>query len=67
MQVLDSAAYPFLAQTGRKLALQGNQGVDIFALTHPESGFFLGEDIILRSANTGGGDAYFRVGGNFRV
>lgn len=66
VQVRDSAAQPFLAQSG-KLYLQGNQGVDIFALSHPESGFFASGDMILRSANTVGGDAYFRVGGDFKI
>jgi hypothetical protein len=58
-------ANPFIAQAGGTLQVQGNQGVDIFALSHPASGFFSGGDMVLRSANTVGGDAYFRVGGNF--
>lgn len=67
VRVRDSTANPFIAQVGGKLYLQGNQGVDIFALNHPESGFFSGGDMVLRSASTVVGDAYFRIGGNFRV
>ncbi len=47
--------------------VQGNQGVDIFALNHPDSGFFSGGDMVLRSANTIGGDAHYTSGGNFRI
>jgi filamentous hemagglutinin family protein len=65
--VRDSLANPFIAKSGGRLELEGNQGVDIFALNHPESGFFSRGDMVLRSTNTVGGDAYFRVGGNFRV
>lgn len=65
--VRDSLANPFIAQSGGRLELQGNQGVDIFALNHPESGFFSGGDMVLRSANTVGGDAHYFSSGNFRI
>src|ERR687885_615594 len=67
VRVRDSLANPFIAQAGGNLYLQGNQGVDIFALNNSASGFFSGGDMVLRSTNTVGGDAQFRVGGNFRV
>lgn len=63
----DSAANPFIAQAGGRLYLQGNSGVDIFALNHPASGLFSGGDMVLRSANAVGGDARFTAGGSFRV
>jgi hypothetical protein len=67
VRVIDSVANPFVAQAGGKLTLQGNQGADIFALNNSGSGFFSGKDMLLRSANTVGGDALFIAGGNFRV
>lgn len=47
--------------------MQGNQGVDIFTLNHPESGFFSGGDMVLRSADTVGDDAHYWTGGSFRI
>jgi filamentous hemagglutinin family protein len=67
VRVRDSVGHPFIAQSGGQLALQGNQRVDIVALNHPTSGFFSGANMVLRSANTVWGDAYFRANGNFRV
>ncbi|NEP59285.1 MAG: filamentous hemagglutinin N-terminal domain-containing protein [Symploca sp. SIO2G7] len=67
IKVRDSVANPFIAQAGNELLVQGNQGVDIFALNHPNSGFFSGRDMIFRSANTIGGDAHYTSGGNFRI
>ncbi|HEY9603339.1 MAG TPA: filamentous hemagglutinin N-terminal domain-containing protein, partial [Allocoleopsis sp.] len=65
--VRDSPTNPFIAQSGGRLELQGNQGVDIFALNHPESGFFSGGDMVLRSASTVSGDAHYFSSGNFRI
>lgn len=67
VRVRDSAATPFIASAGGKLIVQGNRGVDIFALNHPNSGFYSGTDMVLRSANTVGGDAHYSAGGNFRI
>ena len=67
VQVRDSVTAPFIAHAGGQLYLQGDQGVDIFALNNPASGFFSGGDLVLRSANTVGGDAHFSAGGSFRV
>ncbi|MHC5779604.1 two-partner secretion domain-containing protein [Nostoc sp.] len=60
-------AIPFIASAGRNLLVQGNLGVDIFALSHPESGLFSGGDMVLRSTNTVEGDAHYWSGGNFRI
>ncbi len=37
------------------------------ALNHPESGFFSGGDMLLRSANPIKGDAHYTSGGDFRI
>ncbi|MBF2019987.1 MAG: filamentous hemagglutinin N-terminal domain-containing protein [Hydrococcus sp. C42_A2020_068] len=67
VQIRDSALNPFVAAAKGDLIVQGNQKVDIFALNHPASGLFSGRDLVLRSANTVGGDAHFWSGGNFRI
>ncbi|MDJ0631731.1 MAG: filamentous hemagglutinin N-terminal domain-containing protein [Xenococcaceae cyanobacterium MO_188.B29] len=67
VQVRDSVANPFVAYSGGNLTVQGNQGIDIFALNHPSSGLVSGGDMVLRSANTVGGDAHYWTGGNFRI
>jgi filamentous hemagglutinin family protein len=67
VRVRDNQTNPFIAAAGGKLTLQGNQSVDLFALNHPASGFFSGKDMVLRSANTVGGDARYTTGGNFRI
>ncbi|HEY9610777.1 filamentous hemagglutinin N-terminal domain-containing protein [Allocoleopsis sp.] len=67
VQVRDSAINPFVASAVGKLMVQGNLGVDIFALNHLNSGFYSGGDMVLRSANTVGGDAHYWAEGNFRI
>lgn len=67
VQILDSTTKPFIAKAGRNLLVQGNQGVDISALNHPNSGFLAGKNLILRSANTVRGDAHYTAVGNFRI
>jgi filamentous hemagglutinin family protein len=67
IKIRDRVANPFMASAGGKLVLQGNQNVDIFALNNPNSGFFSGGDMLLRSATTIGGDAHYWAGGNFRI
>ncbi len=67
IKVRDSAVNPFIASAGGQLLVQGNQKIDIFALNHPNSGFYSSGDMVLRSANTVGGDAHYWSGGNFRI
>lgn len=67
LQIRDSGAQPFVAAAGRHLLAQGNQTVDIFALNHPDSGFFAGGDLRLRSLNPVGGDAHYSAGGSVRI
>ncbi|HBY80374.1 MAG TPA: hemagglutination activity domain protein, partial [Cyanobacteria bacterium UBA11148] len=57
VQIRDSLARPFIAAAGGELLVEGKQRVDIFALNHPQSGLFSQGDMVLRSANTIGGDA----------
>jgi filamentous hemagglutinin family protein len=65
--VRDTATNPFIASAGATLVVQGNQGVDIFALNHPDSGLFSSGNMVLRSANTVGSDAHYWSGGSFRI
>jgi filamentous hemagglutinin family protein len=76
VRVQDTATNPFIASAGGQLLVQGDagggsrsdhRGVEIFALNHPESGFFSGGDMVLRSANTIEGDAHYTALGNFRI
>ncbi len=67
VKVRDSLTNPFIAAAKGELLVQGNQSVDIFALKHPDSGFFSGGDMVLRSANQVGGDAKYWSGGSFRI
>jgi filamentous hemagglutinin family protein len=67
VRVRDSVVSPFIASANGNLLVQGNQGVDIFALNHPNSGLFSGGNMVLRSANTVGGDARYWSGGSFRI
>ncbi|NES22042.1 MAG: filamentous hemagglutinin N-terminal domain-containing protein, partial [Symploca sp. SIO3E6] len=67
VRMRDSVTNPVRVQAGEELIVQGNQGVDIFALNHPQSGLLSGGDMVLRSANTVGGDAHYTTGGNFRI
>ncbi|WP_432809136.1 CHAT domain-containing protein [Pantanalinema sp. GBBB05] len=67
LRIRDQATHPLHIQAGRNLIVQGNQGIDIFALNHPSSALSAGGDLILRSTNSVGGDAHYSAGGNFRV
>ncbi len=67
VRVRDSVTNPVIAQAGKNLLFQGNQQVDIFALNHPNSGLFSGQDMVLRSLNSVWGDAHYTTGGSFRI
>ena len=66
VRVRDTQANPFIAQAGGNLIIQGQQGIDIFALNHPQSGLLANGDIVLRSGRVGG-DAHYTASGSFRV
>ncbi|NEQ48386.1 MAG: filamentous hemagglutinin N-terminal domain-containing protein [Leptolyngbya sp. SIOISBB] len=67
VQIRDAVEVPFVAFAGRDLLLQGNEQVDIVALSHPNSGLYAYGDMVLRSANPVGGDAHYWSAGDFRV
>jgi filamentous hemagglutinin family protein len=67
VRMRDSVVSPFIASANGNLLVQGNQAIDIFALNHPNSGLFSGGNMVLRSANTVGGDAHYWSGGSFRI
>ncbi|MGB7441472.1 MAG: filamentous hemagglutinin N-terminal domain-containing protein [Coleofasciculaceae cyanobacterium] len=65
--VRDSVENPFIAAAGGQLLLEGSGAVDIAVLNHPDSGFFSGGNMLLRSPQTIGGDAQYNSLGNFRI
>ncbi|MEA5479371.1 filamentous hemagglutinin N-terminal domain-containing protein [Pseudanabaena galeata UHCC 0370] len=65
--IRDTVNNPFMAVSGRDLLLQGDQSVDIFALSDPNSGLWSGGNILLRSLNPVIGDTHFYAGGNLNV
>ncbi|MDY6902303.1 MAG: filamentous hemagglutinin N-terminal domain-containing protein [Cyanobacteriota bacterium] len=67
LEIRDYSEIPFIADAGNNLLLQGNETLDIFALNHPDSGLFSGNDLILQSANPVLGDAHYFSGGSFRI
>lgn len=66
LRIRDTTTVPFIASAGGKMEVEGN-AVDIFALNHPNSGFYSGGDMVFRSADKVGGDAHYSTGGNFRI
>ncbi|MEO0395255.1 MAG: filamentous hemagglutinin N-terminal domain-containing protein [Cyanobacteria bacterium P01_A01_bin.137] len=67
VEIRDSQTQPFIASAGDSLLVEGNNLIDIFALSHPDSGLFSGADMVLRSDNTVIGDAHYFSGGSFRI
>ncbi|PAX49802.1 hypothetical protein CK510_27695, partial [Brunnivagina elsteri CCALA 953] len=67
IQIRDSVANPFIAKTGGNLFIQGNQGIDIFALNHPEPAFQSGGNLSLVSDGVISGDAHFISAGQFSI
>ena len=67
VQIRDGVDGPFLGFAGGDLLVQGNESVDIVALSHADSGLFSYGNMVLRSANPVGGDAHYWSGGSFRV
>ncbi|MEQ9368541.1 MAG: CHAT domain-containing protein [Coleofasciculus chthonoplastes F3-SA18-01] len=65
--VRDNPTSPFLAQAGGNLYIQGNNGIDILALNHPETPFVSGGNLSLVSDGIISGDAHFASGGGFSL
>ena len=67
VKVRDTIASPFIATSGRNLAIQGNQNVDILALNHPQSKIQSGGNLRLVSDGNISGDAHFFSGGSLSM
>ncbi|HIK49316.1 MAG TPA: filamentous hemagglutinin N-terminal domain-containing protein [Oscillatoriales cyanobacterium M59_W2019_021] len=65
--VRDSVALPFLAVAGGNLWVQGNRGIDILALNHPQTPFQSGGNLFLVSDGIISGDAHFTSGNRFSI
>jgi hypothetical protein len=65
--IRDTATNAFMAQAGKDLTIQGNQGIDIWTLQHLEqTPFVSGRDLLLISNGEISGDAHFESGGNLQ-
>ena len=63
----DTPTRPFLARSGADLTIQGDQGIDILTLQHPEqTPFVSGGDLTLISDGEISADAHFQSGGDLR-
>ncbi|MEH1945255.1 MAG: filamentous hemagglutinin N-terminal domain-containing protein [Nostoc sp.] len=67
VKVRDAITSPFIATSGRNLTIQGNQNVDILALSHPLSKIGSGRNLKLVSDGDISGDAHFESGGNLSI
>ena len=67
VQIRDTPEHPFIALAGNDLLVQGNEQVDIVALSHPDSGLFSDGNMVLRSATPVRGDAHYLSGGTFQI
>jgi len=66
--IRDTAQTPFLAKSGREMDLQGDRGIDILALSHPnQTPFVSGGNLSLFSNGIISGDARFSSGGSFQI
>jgi hypothetical protein len=63
----DNLAHPFIAQAGGNLYIQGNQGIDIWALNHLQTPFVSGGNLSLVSNGIISGDAHFASGGSLAM
>ncbi|BAZ29861.1 hypothetical protein NIES4074_23080 [Cylindrospermum sp. NIES-4074] len=66
LKVRESNNDPFRASAGGQVIVEGNQ-IDLLALNHPTSGFFAGEDMVLRSDNPVAGNIQLSTDGNLIV
>ncbi|MEM8640201.1 MAG: CHAT domain-containing protein [Cyanobacteria bacterium P01_G01_bin.54] len=65
--VRDRTAAPVNLNSGDALTLQGDQGIDVFALNNSASSLQAGDNLILRSDGEIIGDAHYFTGGDFRI
>ncbi|MGF1496798.1 MAG: filamentous hemagglutinin N-terminal domain-containing protein, partial [Elainellaceae cyanobacterium] len=67
VQIRNGSISPFLAQSGQNLIIQGNQGIDIWALNSSQSAFQSGGHLSLISDGLIATDAHFESGGDFDI
>ncbi|MBL1175267.1 filamentous hemagglutinin N-terminal domain-containing protein [Pantanalinema sp. GBBB05] len=67
LQVRDSDTQPFQAIARGNLLMQGNAGIDILALSHPQTLIQAGNQLTLISDGTISGDAHFNSGGDIAL
>ena len=67
VRVRDSVETPFVAHAGGNLYIQGNSGIDILALNHPQTPFQSGGSLSLVSDGNISGDAHFASVGSFQI
>ncbi|WP_375513018.1 filamentous hemagglutinin N-terminal domain-containing protein [uncultured Nostoc sp.] len=67
VRVRDSVANPFVAQAGGNFTIQGNKGIDILALNHPQIAFVSSGNLSLISEGNISGDARFSGRGSFSI
>jgi filamentous hemagglutinin family protein len=63
VQMRDSLATPLITTAGRNLTIQGNQGIDILALSNPRTQIQSGGNLRLISNGEISGDAHWLAGG----
>lgn len=67
LRVRDSVDTPTVIAANNQLWVRGNEAIDIFALNHPASVLFSGEEMLLQSENPVLGDTHYWSGGRFRI
>ncbi|NJM48690.1 MAG: filamentous hemagglutinin N-terminal domain-containing protein, partial [Alkalinema sp. RU_4_3] len=68
IQIRDTVTTPFLAKSAGSLTIQGDRGIDILALSHPNyTPFVSGGALSLIGDGTISGDAQFSSGGTFQI
>ena len=67
VQIRDSSSTPFTGVAGNRLLIRGDRSVDIGILSHPGSGLWSGQDLVLQSGNPIVGDAHFYAGRNLQI
>lgn len=67
VRLRDSGQNPLVTAAVGDLTVQGNRGIDIFALNHPTSVLFAGSNLLMRSSSPVGGDARYYAGRDFRI
>jgi filamentous hemagglutinin family protein len=65
--IRDSVASPVVVQAGNSLTMQGDRGIDILALNHPQPALRSGKNLTLISDGLVSGDTHFAAGGDFSI